>query len=159
MAARGWGALVLAMLALASVEACTPTEVVVVTDTDATVGQDFDGVQFQLAQGSRADADPNHLPATWGLTPAGSATEFDITIFLNRTSFGDAESNAFAKRTATHVHFVEGELKVLFIPVLKSCGCVGTNCPNPVPKECSNMVAPALPDFDEHNIPHLPKAP
>jgi hypothetical protein len=150
---------VLATLALASIDACTPTEVVVVTDTDAIVGQDFDGVQFQLLQGSRADADANRLPATWGLTPEGSATEFDVTVFLNRTSSGKSDTNAFAKRTATHVRFVDGALKVLFIPVFKSCGCVGTNCPNPVPKECRDMVAPALPDFDEDNIPHLPKSP
>jgi hypothetical protein len=159
---RGALALVLATCAFVSLEGCEPTEIVVVTDTDAIPGQDFVGVQFQLAQGNFAWADTSHFPVTWGLTPQGSVTDFDVTVTLSHTlgQFGpDRTDNPFASRKASHVRFVDGAMKVLFIPVFKSCGCVGTNCPNPVPTECREMMSPVLADFDEGNIPRLPKSP
>jgi hypothetical protein len=155
------GAVVVGALALASLAGCTPTEIVVVADSDAIAGQDFVSVQFQTSRGNLAFADASTLPATWGLTPGDSAVDdFDVTVTLSRTPPASRDDmTPFATRKVSHVHFIDGETKVLFIPLFKRCGCVGTNCPNPIPVECREVISPALPDFDEDNIPHLPKSP
>jgi hypothetical protein len=154
-----------------------PTEVVVVVDTDALVGRDFVDVQLCFSAGAsfgafESHADGSSLPVTVGVRRAGMATMFDVLVKLNPT-FGAPPCNfpgkmvpapppPFDSRKAMDVQFVDGEMRVLYLPMLKACACVDntgmpiTNCTHALDADCRDLSNPKLGDFDEDNLPHLP---
>jgi hypothetical protein len=173
------GGLVVTLVALAagSLTGCfdDPTEVVIALDTDAKVGRDFADVQlcFSSSSGSssEAHADGRTLPITIGVRRQGPSTAFTVLVKLNTTQSASPcngfmtngmTAPAFDTRTAKDVQFVDGEMRVLFLPLLKACACVDaagmpiTNCAHALDPECQDLSSPKLGEFDEDNIPHLP---
>jgi hypothetical protein len=152
-----------------------PTEVVVVLDTDAKVGRDFNDVQLCVNPGGEAHADGRTWPVTLGVRKMDATPTFTVLVKLNTTfapsscdnpgSFPGKSTggpNPFDVRTAKDVQFVDGEMRALFLPLLKSCACVDaagmpiTGCANALEPDCVDLSNPRLSDFDEDNLPHLP---
>jgi hypothetical protein len=148
-----------------------PTEVVVVVDTDAKAGLDFLDVQLCFSSGAEAHADGTSLPVTVGARREGTTPMFDVLVKLNttRTQCNNFNFNMtmatpppFSSRKAMDVRFVEGEMRTLYLPMLKSCACVDaagmpiTNCAHALDPDCRDLSNPKLGDFDEDNLPHLP---
>jgi hypothetical protein len=160
----------LAALAASSLAGCIddPTEVVVVVDTDAQPFKDFAQISFTFDGGQfpSAFANADALPATIGVTPSNGRTEFNVLVSLSVTpNFfmgGPNSPPPFAARKASRIHFVDGEMRVLFLPIFKDCACLDsagqpiTSCAAALEPECHDMVSPALGDFDSDSIPHLP---
>jgi hypothetical protein len=152
-----------------------PTEVVVVVDTDAKVGRDFAEVQLCFSSGEESRADGLSWPVTVGARLEGSfTTMFTVQVRLNTTN-GSAPCNSrgpmfpmvqtpppFDTRTAMDVRFVNGEMRALFLPMLKACACIDasgmpiTNCSHALDPDCRDLSNPQLAEFDEDNLPHLP---
>ena len=171
--ARGVVLIVLAAPALAG---CfdDPTEVVVVLDTDAKVGRDFNDVQLCYSTGNEAHADGRTWPVTVGVRRMGPTTTFTVLVKLNTTPSPSPCNNNFMPpgtlgasppfdtRTAKDVQFVDGEMRSLFLPLFKACACVDaagmptTNCTHALDPNCEDLSNPKLGDFDEDNLPHLP---
>jgi hypothetical protein len=63
------------------------------------------------------------------------------------------EGDAVVTKRVSGISFVSGEMRVVFVPLLRSCACVGTNCPTG--PECLNINDPVLEPFDEDNLPRL----
>jgi hypothetical protein len=160
---------VLAAFALAGCFA-DPTEVVVVVDTDATPFTDFGEIQFTFGGGSfgfASVAKASPLPATMGVVPGDDHGSFDLSVTLTppgqRFPGMTPATNPFATRKASEVPFVKGSMRVLFLPILKECACTqisgvtSTNCPHALDPECRDLTAPPLPEFDDDDVPHLPR--
>jgi hypothetical protein len=167
---------VLFALAAPLFEGCfdDPTEVVVVVDTDAKFGLNFSDVQLCFAQFNEVHADGRTWPVTVGVRRSGPSTAFNVIVKLNTTfpglpCGGQRDPNPmnlpplpFDTRTARDVRFVDGEMRVLYIPILKACACVDasgtpiTNCTHALDPDCSDLSNPSLGTFDEDNLPHLP---
>ncbi len=160
-----------AALATAALAGCfaDPTEVVVVVDTDAKPLTDFGMIQFTFSSGEQASGSATTLPATVGVRPQGStSTEFDVLVTLNvgvNNFVGNPMVGAplpFAARKASNVRFVDGEMRVLFLPILRACACVdasgmpSTNCPHALDPDCADLTDPNMSEFDDDNIPRLP---
>jgi hypothetical protein len=164
------GALV-ASLAAAALAGCfaDPTEVVVVVDTDAKPLTEFGAIQFNFSSGEQAIGSATTLPATVGVRPQGFSKEFDVLVNLNVGADNLRPGNPmlgqsplpFAARKASNVQFIDGEMRVLFIPIPRACACVdasgmpSTNCPHALDPECADLVDPNMAEFDEDNIPRL----
>jgi hypothetical protein len=163
-----------ALLAAAAFSGCfaDPTEVVVVVDTDAKPLTDFGTIQFNFSSGEQAFGSATALPATVGVRPQGFSTDFDVLVNLNvgMNNFppGDPMGQTplpFAARKASNVRFVDGEMRVLFIPMLRACACVdasgmpSTNCLHALDPECADLLDPSTAELDEDNIPRLPRSP
>jgi hypothetical protein len=152
-----------------------PTEVVVVLDTDAKVGRDFANVQLCFSNASSdANADGRTWPVTVGVRKQGTSSMFTVLVKLNTTPAPGQCDNRFMPpgtvttpppfdtRTAKDVQFVDGEMRTLFLPLLKACACVDaagmptTSCPHALDPGCEDLTSPKLGDFDENNLPHLP---
>jgi hypothetical protein len=163
-----------ASLATAALAGCfaDPTEVVVVVDTDAKPLTDFGTIEFNFSSGGQASGSATTLPATVGVRPEGPSAEFDVLVTLNvgvnnfvpNNPIGQA-SLPFAARKASSVRFVDGEMRVLFIPILRACACVdasgmpSTNCPHALDTDCADLTDPNMAEFDEDNIPRIPPSP
>ena len=166
----GPGGVLIAALAAVALTGCfaDPTEVVVVVDTDAKPFTDFGTIQFMFSSGEQAFGDPSRLPATVGVRPQGPSTEFDVLVNLgvgaNAPPFDPTGRSPlpFAVRKASNVRFVNGEMRVLLLPILRACACVDasgmptTSCPHALDPDCQDLTDPSLAEFDEDNIPRLP---
>jgi hypothetical protein len=168
------GGVGLVAVAAAALAGCfsDPTEVVVVVDTDAKVGRDFSEVGFCFSSGQEAVADGSQWPVTVGVRQQDSFNPtFSVLVTLtaggvscSTLSFMGAGTTQlpFATRKASDVRFVDGEMRVLFLPILKICACVDatgqpiTGCPHALDPDCEDLTDPPLGDFDPDNIPHLP---
>jgi hypothetical protein len=148
-------------LALMAVGGCMddPTEVVVIVDTDLTLGTDFDMIQFRLSgqfgvgPGSFPVGTSRTLPATMGFVPAeGGRQVFDVTVSANKENF-NLESTELVRRRVSNVPFVSGQMRALFVTLLRQCLCDGTACPVDAP--CRDVTQPVLTEFDEDNLPRL----
>ena len=169
------------MLSLAStaLSGCfaDPTEVVIVVDTDAKVGRDFVDVQFCFSSGAFSPAFESHAngtswPVTVGARHEGSTPmSFDVLVKLNTTLAPDPCNSSFRmmqpappfdSRKAMDVQFVDGEMRVLYLPLFRVCACVDdagmpiTNCAHALDPDCRDLSNPKLGDFDEDNLPHIP---
>ena len=143
-------------LALAFLGGCLddPTEVIIVADTDLTSAE-FGGIEFGLP----ISFDPVHsfatswstqLPATMGYIPqSGGPTRFDVIVQAKRSLGGEP----VVTKRVSNIPFISGEMRVVFVPLLRSCACQGTNCPSA--PECLNVVDPVLTSFDEDHLPRL----
>jgi hypothetical protein len=171
--ARG---VVLVALAATVLAGCfdDPTEVVVVLDTDAKLGTDYQDVQLCFSSGMEAHADGTKWPATVGVRRMGPTQTFTVLVKMNTIpSFGTCNSGLrpggmnsalppFDTRTAKDVEFVDGQMRSLFLPLLRACACVDaagmptTNCVHALDPDCQDLSNPKLSDFDEDNLPHLP---
>ena len=165
---RGAFVVSLATVALAGCFA-DPTEVVVVVDTDAKPLTDFGTIQFNFSSGGQASGSATTLPATVGVRPEGPSAEFDVLVTLNVGVNNFVPGNPmvgaplpFAARKASNVRFVDGEMRVLFLPILRACACVdasgmpSTNCPHALDPDCADLTDPNLAEFDDDNVPRLP---
>jgi len=160
------------LAALAALVGCfaDPTEVVVVVDTDAVQGRDYQ--QMQLTFSSLSNQGPfqdmsfsngPQLPVTVGVTRAGSSTAFDVLVNLeNGSSSPTGAPLPFSTRKASSVSFVTDEMRVLLIPMFKKCACVDaagmptTSCPHALEPDCHDLVSPPLTSFDADHLPRLP---
>jgi hypothetical protein len=165
-------------LAMSALAGCftDPTEVVVVVDTDARAGRDFVDVQLCLSSSEfgsfESHADGRTLPVTLGVRRQGTTTMFDVFVKLN-TTLGAPPCNfpgrtepapppPFDSRKAMDVQFVDGQMRTLYLPMLKDCACVDdtgmpiTNCTHALDADCRDLSNPKLGDFDEDNLPHIP---
>jgi hypothetical protein len=155
-----------------------PTEVVVVLDTDAKLGRDYNSVQLCFNPGGESDADGTTWPVTVGVRKMDATPTFTVLVKLNTTlntfAPGGCDSNPmlpgrtqttanpFIVRTAKDVQFVDGQMRALFLPLRTMCACVDaagmpiTGCANALEPECADLSNPPLSDFDEDNLPHLP---
>jgi hypothetical protein len=164
-------------LAAAAVSGCfaDPTEVVVVVDTDAKVGRDFIDVQLCFSSGAFSPTFESHSDGrTWPVTVGARhevASTFDVLVKLKTTFASDGCNSAFPMmqptlpfdtRKAMDVRFVDGEMRVLYLPLFKICACVDdagmpiTNCQHALDPDCTDLSNPKLGDFDENNLPHIP---
>ncbi|HVU50261.1 MAG TPA: hypothetical protein VHL80_06225 [Polyangia bacterium] len=163
-------------LATPALEGCfdDPTEVVVVIDTDAKLGRDYQNVAICFSTGAESDATGTTWPVTVGVRKMGTTPTFTVLVSLSTTSSpGGCNSNlrppgtfgtapAFDTRSAKDVEFVDGEMRSLFLPLFKACACVDangmptTNCQHALDPDCQDLSNPKLGDFDEDNLPHLP---
>lgn len=147
--------------ALAVLGGCRePTEVVVVVDTDLTQFVDFDiiGINLLSAFGGGASdmATSRTLPATLGFVPSeGGRQVFAITVSAEVNADINARQPPIVSRRVSNIPFVEGEMRTLFVSLLRHCVCQGTSCPNALDDECRDVTAPTLTDFDEDNLPRL----
>jgi hypothetical protein len=148
------------VLAAASLAGCRePTEVVVVVDTDLQQFVDFDSITFSLVStfGGQAGqvASGRTIPATLGLVPAEDGRQtFDLTVSAVRDTFMFQEPPVVSRRVS-NVTFVSGEMRTLFVTLLRFCKCEGTSCPNALEDDCRDVTNPVLTEFDEDNLPRL----
>lgn len=147
--------------ALALVGGCRePTEVVVVVDTDLTQFVDFDVIRFSLSNGFGGGLSEvgtsTTLPATMGFVPTeGGRQVFDIMVAASKNDGFNSRPLPVVSRRVSNIPFVEGEMRTLFVSLLRHCACDGTSCPNALDDECRDVTAPTLTDFDEDNLPRL----
>jgi hypothetical protein len=153
-----------------------PTEVVVVVDTDAQPLQDFEQVEFVFSQGIDSPGpswNGNTMPVTLGVRPSHSGQTFDVLVRLdarnvpshfdpNNPSSPQSPLPPFAVRKASEVHFVDGEMRTLFLPIRKACACLDASgmpshvCANALEPECADLRNPPLGELDEDDLPRLP---
>lgn len=148
------------VLAAALLGGCRePTEVVVVVDTDLQQFVDFDSITFSLVSTFGGPAGQvgtsRTLPATLGLVPAdGGRQTFDLTVSAMRDPF-NFQDPPVASRRVSNITFVSGEMRTLFVSLLRKCACEGTSCPNALDPDCRDVTKPKLTAFDEDNLPRL----
>jgi hypothetical protein len=146
-----------------------PTEVIVVVDSDAVAGKDFQQVQLLFSSEGGLFQEPAfsngpQLPATVGVTLSGSSTTFDVVVNLDAGAFAPMGNGGlpFSTRKASSVTFVTDQMRVLLIPMFKRCACVdaagmpSTNCPHALDPDCHDLVNPPLSAFDADHLPRLP---
>jgi hypothetical protein len=163
----------LAVIASAALAGCfaDPTEVVVVVDTDALPGTDYQQMQLtftsSLGQGlfqETAFSNGSQLPVSVGATLSGSSTAFDVVVNLDGGAFGPVTNVGlpFSTRKVSSVSFVTDQMRMLFIPMFKKCACVDaagmptTSCPHALEPDCHDLVSPPLTAFDADHLPRLP---
>jgi hypothetical protein len=169
-AGRGPHPLLLACAAALGGCFADPTEVVVVVDTDAVGGRDFSNVAFIFSQGTDSPPPVSNgtaMPVTLGVRPSRPGQTFDVQVTLEtapvppRFDPSGQMLPPFAIRKAAEVHFVDGEMRTLFIPIPKICACVDasgmpiTSCAHALDPECKELRNPPLGEFDQDNLPRL----
>jgi hypothetical protein len=170
---RGLPCVVLALFALGCHR---PTEIVVVVDTDLTLGTDFDLIQFGFSntafQSEAATA--TQLPATLGVVPPNANTPaprfpgqdgtLALTVSAAHAGGGGApvsmhgvpiQNAAVVTRGVSGLRFVNGEERMLFVPLYRRCMCQGTMCPNLTDADCKDITMPVLSDFDQDHLPRI----
>jgi hypothetical protein len=155
------------------------TEVVVVVDTDLQPSE-FGSLTFSVvsgnfnagAGGGSFDPTMTALPATMGVVPVGSSTDFDVTVTMWPPGVGPggpafpqenvpvrpgtmAPTLPMTSRKASHVRFVGGAQQMLFLPLTRPCLCNGTSCPHALDPECRELISPAMTAFDSSRIPRI----
>ena len=126
-------------------------------------------VQLCFSSNQQSVAEGDSWPVTVGVRKQGPATSFDVLVKLATTrdslcftSPMGQQPPPFASRKASDVHFVDGEMRVLFLPIFRSCDCVdasgmpSTSCSHALDPDCHDFTNPSLGEFDEDNLPHLP---
>jgi hypothetical protein len=162
MAARWNMRAVILAAALLAAGCREATEVVVVVDSDLRPGLDFDQINFVLFSVNPNGFPGNNsgipvaqgfaLPATLGVVPQqGGPSVFDIMAVAAR----NVTNTPIVSRRVSNVAFVPDERRALFISLLAQCRCNGTNCDIDPP--CNDIVNPQLTEFDEDNLPRLPR--
>lgn len=137
-----------------------PTEVVVVVDTDLTQFVDFDVIRFSLASGFGGGLNEvgtsTVLPATLGLVPLEDGRQvFGIMLAASKSDGFNGRPPPVVSRRVSNIAFVSGEMRTLFVSLLKHCVCEGTSCPNALDDECRDVTSPTLTAFDEDDLPRL----
>jgi hypothetical protein len=151
-----------------------PTEIVVVVDTDLTIGSDFDVIQFGFGTTAFQSefASAAQLPATLGVVPSGSDAPSpggpgganNLTLVVTAARFGQgsipgngvpSQNAPVVTRGVTGLRFVDGQERMLFVPLFRRCMCQGTSCPNLTDPDCKDITTPALADFDEDHLPRI----
>jgi hypothetical protein len=161
----------LAAIGLAAGCERSATEVVLVIDTDLSLPDQADTLSVRIASASfnqGLEFGPGNLaagymtlpsfPTSLGILPhAGEAdAPFDVTVALETTRGAMASTQPIVQRSATGVHFVEGQTRLLFIALPRSCACAGTQCPSPLSSpQCADLVAPVLSAFDPAHLPRV----
>lgn len=146
-------------LSVALLSGCRePTEIIVIVDTDLVLFNDFDNIQFQLpaqfGSGSFPVGTSTILPATMGFVPGeGGRSIFDVTVTANKNVLQPAPP--VVTRRVSNIPFVSGEMRAVFVSLLRQCMCEGTSCPHALDDECRDVTQPVLADFDEDNLPRL----
>ncbi len=156
-----------ALASLAALAGCgpTPTEVVVVIDTDIQP-MATDGLQIQItsAEGDGfSNATLAQLPITLGVTTKGATSTFDVALTLSRAvepPGRGGDSATIARRNAMDVAFTKDEQRMVFVPLFAKCaGTGGTAFPNPLDPDCLDLLSPKTTPLDEDNLPRIPKMP
>jgi hypothetical protein len=160
-----------------------PTEIIVVVDTDLTLGKDFDQIDFSLGGGFQGQvASATRLPATLGVVPPdtngqviqppepsrGGGDDSGLSIMVQATTFANDMPTIvngvpilpapIALRGASGLQFVDGKELVLFLPLYRRCMCAQNVCPNLTETDCKDIISPVLPEFDEDHVPRIPAA-
>lgn len=158
-AARATAVAVAGVVSLLLAGGCRePTEIIVIADTDMTPFVDFDNIQFHIQNqffGPTGEdgVTSRTLPATLGIVAAeGGRPVFDLTLTVNTS---DPRQPALVTRRVSNIPFVEGEMRAVFVPLLRQCQCDGTACAHALDDECRDITAPVLTDFDDENLPRL----
>ena len=138
-------------LAVLASACASPTEIVLVIDTDLAVPIDIDHVDI-LARGAQMQstvgvdvgtAGSPSFPLTLGLTPTGSGGPLSVTVV------GSFQGRAVVQQDAATA-FVNGSERMLRMLLLSSC--IGTSCPTEQTCGSSGCIAtsiagPALPSW------------
>jgi len=147
------------------------TEVVLVIDTDLSLPAQADTLSVRIVSASfnqGFEFGPGNFaagymtlpsfPTSLGILPHAGAADapFDVTVALETTRGQTASSQPIVQRSATGVHFVAGQTRLLFIALPRSCACAGTQCPSLLSSpQCADLVAPILSAFDPAHLPRV----
>jgi hypothetical protein len=154
------------------------TEVVVVVDTDM-LRSEFGSLGFTVVSTSTNSGAPmaafnamtTALPATMGVVPVGPSPDFDVTVTMwppgvvQGGPFGGGpfpgggvvpgSPMPLMSRKASHVRFVTGEQRTLFLPIARACLCEGTSCPHALEPACRELISPVLTGFASSGLPRF----
>lgn len=137
------------------------TEIVVVVDSDLVAPGEVNRLELEIDPpvGSfmrdAFDLHAGSFPATVGLVPGDAAGygPFDVTVSLSLNG-----TRTLVTRKASGVRFVRGAVRMLFLPLPRSCECQGTSCPNALTPACADVTGPTLAAFDPAHLPRVAPA-
>jgi hypothetical protein len=137
------------------------TEVVVVMQSDLAIPTDADRIIVSFNSGifppmiggfDTTNREGNlfgrSFPLSLGFTSGGGTSTFSITVQLLHGTNQAGAPNIAVGRTVTDIRFVDQEMMMFMLPLLRVCACEGTSCPNVDNPDCQSFQTPVLEPLD-----------